>query len=262
MLLLWRLVYPLLIYDAAVTGCFWLLPVSDPLLGQGVAAAMTVLILMPFYTGRRRRMRTGKAAEGRLKDGPAGSRDGSGRRILLSVFRFAVIGAASSVFLNNLINLSGLDRLLTGYEQVSDMIFGSPFRVQLLMSGILIPAAEEMIFRGLDYTALRARFSVTISMSVSSFLFGIFHGNPLQFVYAFAIGLILAWCYEEEDGLWAPVLVHVAANLVSIVLQNAAAEDYRTAASFWIETILAGACLWQAMKGYNYRKGRPRTQTK
>lgn len=233
LMLCWQLLYPVVVYNL-VTAAVSLVPgLSDRLLGQGIAAAVTVLVLLPFYRGRRRQAPVVRP-DRRPGPGP--------------VIRFLLIGASASLFLNNLIAITGLSRLQTGYKEVSEIIFSSPFAVQILASVAAIPVAEEMIFRGLGYATLRTRFSVKVSMLASAFLFGVFHGNLLQFLYAFAIGLILAWCYEAGGGLWASVLPHAAANLVSVVLQNAGAGDFRGGARVFAVTVLAGGCLWTAMR--------------
>ncbi len=246
MLLIWQLLYPIITYNLIAEACFFFLELEDPLLIQGIAAAAATCLLLPFYLGRRKRME--RNPEG------GGEQPGRGRPAVgVYVFFFCVIGAASSILLNNLIFLTGLDLLLTDYEEVSDIIYSSPFLVQLSMSAVVIPVVEELIFRGMGYAALRTRYSVRVSMVVSAFLFGAFHGNLMQFIYAFAIGLILAWCYEAGGGLWAPVLAHGTANAVSVVFEYTGFEYFLDGPAFLLETVLAGLCLLAVIKGYNKR---------
>lgn len=251
MSLLWQLLYPIIIYNMFTVACAMILGPRDRLFSQGIAAAAAMLVLVPVYLRRRKEMPLQPAAgTGRIDGDSAGSR--------ISWLPFLMAGAASGIFFNNLIVITGLDRLLTGYEEVSDIIYASPLWVQLSMSGLLIPATEEMIFRGLGYQALRTRYSAAVSMVVSAFLFGAFHGNLLQAVYAFAVGLVLAWCCEAGGGVWAAYLAHGAANIASILLQYMGIEDNLSGPAFLLETISAGLCLCLVIKGYTVRRGQSR----
>ena len=59
---------------------------------------------------------------------------------------------------------------------------------------------------------------------ISAVLFGLYHGNLLQGVYAFLLGLVLAWLYERFQTLAAPWLFHAAANMTSIIAVNTGLE--------------------------------------
>ena len=50
---------------------------------------------------------------------------------------------------------------------------------------------------------------------LSSLLFGLMHGNMVQFIYATLIGLLLAFIYEHYGNLRAVVLFHAIGNLTS-----------------------------------------------
>lgn len=56
-----------------------------------------------------------------------------------------------------------------------------------------------------------------IAMALSALLFGVLHQNLVQFVYAGALGLMLAWFMEEAGHLYGPLLAHIGANLISVL---------------------------------------------
>lgn len=251
MLLAWQLIYPILIYNILTIACVLILGERDPLLIQAVAAAAAAALLWPFYRSRRKREACrSDGPEACRSDEPGGCPE-SGRRDKkgISALRFMLAGAAFSVFLNNLFVITGLDRLLTGYEEVSEIIYSSPIPAQFLAVGVVIPVVEELIFRGMGYAALRTRFSTAVSMFVSAALFGAFHENLPQLIYAFAAGLILAWCYEREGSLRASILAHCSANAASVALQFLGTEGMLAGVPLIPATVLAGACLWFAMRG-------------
>ncbi len=98
-----------------------------------------------------------------------------------------------------------------------EALFQSDLLIQVIGIGIFVPFVEEVIFRGLVYGKLRRRFSWWAAAAVSAGFFAFYHGNVIQIVYAFPMGLLLAWAYERWGCLLAPVLIHVGANLLGIL---------------------------------------------
>lgn len=81
-----------------------------------------------------------------------------------------------------------------------------------LYAGILAPITEEILFRGLIQRTMLP-FGKKFAILVSSFTFGLFHGNLLQTPYAFVVGLVLGYVAAEYNILWAMVL-HMINNLL------------------------------------------------
>lgn len=81
-----------------------------------------------------------------------------------------------------------------------------------LYAGILAPITEEILFRGLIQRTMLP-FGKKFAIFVSSFTFGLFHGNLIQTPYAFVVGLVLGYVAAEYNILWAMVL-HMINNLL------------------------------------------------
>jgi membrane protease YdiL (CAAX protease family) len=64
--------------------------------------------------------------------------------------------------------------------------------VSILLVGIIPAIVEEMLFRGVILGGFRGNYSMRKAIIISSFLFGIVHLNPWQFVSAFIIGVFSA----------------------------------------------------------------------
>ena len=101
---------------------------------------------------------------------------------------------------------------------VQEQLFAGQAMVQLLGLGMLVPLAEELIFRGLIYTRIRKRIPAGAAIFFSALLFALFHGNVIQMVFAFPLALILAWLYERSGWFACPLAFHMGANLTAIVL--------------------------------------------
>ena len=101
---------------------------------------------------------------------------------------------------------------------VQEQLFAGQAMVQLLGLGVLVPLAEELIFRGLIYTRIRKRIPAGAAIFFSALLFALFHGNVIQLIFAFPLALILAWLYERSGWFACPLAFHMGANLTAIVL--------------------------------------------
>lgn len=84
---------------------------------------------------------------------------------------------------------------------------------------ILGPLAEEMLFRGMIYAKLRRAFSVWPAAIISGILFGLFHANWVQGIYASLFGVVLAYIYEKTQTIWGSCLLHVVFNSLSYPLE-------------------------------------------
>ena len=67
--------------------------------------------------------------------------------------------------------------------------------------------------------AVRARRAAAV---VSALMFGIYHGNLVQGIYAFLIGMLLCLVYERTGRLLAAALFHGAGNLAVYLLIDVA----------------------------------------
>ncbi len=157
------------------------------------------------------------------KDGSASLRRGRGRSKWIMLVPAA---AASCFFLNHLLVLLGIPS--EGYDNVKHLVFHRPLIWQVAGSGFFVPLAEELVFRDLGYGRLRREMDVFPAAVATAALFGLYHGNLIQGIYAFLMGLLLALVWEVCGGLAASWLFHGAANLTAILLTG-------TPAAAWLE---------------------------
>ena len=80
---------------------------------------------------------------------------------------------------------------------------------------------EEVLFRGLVYNRLKDYNNEWLSMILAAGIFAVYHGNPLQILFAFPMGLLLLAVYEKEGTLMAPIALHMAVNISSILFTAA-----------------------------------------
>lgn len=130
-------------------------------------------------------------------------------------------GAAACIGGNIIMTLSQLQYIFDGYEQVSQLLYSGNFIIQMIFIGIVVPITEELIFRGLVYTRAKQYMRSTLpAMLFCALLFGVYHGNMVQGIYAFIIGFLMAYIYEKFDTILAPIIFHICCNLPAVILQK------------------------------------------
>ena len=75
----------------------------------------------------------------------------------------------------------------------------------LLITVVVGPVIEELVFRGLLYRAWEEKWGWLTGMLLSSLVFGAYHQG---FWYAFVSGLLYAALYRRTGSLLAPILAH------------------------------------------------------
>ncbi len=127
-----------------------------------------------------------------------------------------VIGAAMSLALNNLMLLANLSSYSETYEETMEIMYQPSFGLQILCLGIFVPICEEVTFRGLIYRRMRREMRFRGAALYSGLIFAITHGNLVQGIYAYAMAMMLCYVYDRYGSVWAPILAHIAANMVSL----------------------------------------------
>lgn len=96
-------------------------------------------------------------------------------------------------------------------------ILDTPFPIMLFMIGIFGPFCEEFVFRGIMYRSYRKNAGIG-AVLLSAFTFGLMHMNFNQALYAFGIGVFLAFLVEAAGSLWASICCHMFFNSCQVVL--------------------------------------------
>ena len=138
----------------------------------------------------------------------------SGGVIALSI----LIGAAACVLGNQLISMANLPQMSDSFINLENMLFSTGLIPEIAVIGVLVPIVEELIYRGLVFRRMRDLISFVPAMVLSAVLFALVHGNLVQGLYAFGVGLLMALVYEFSGSLFASILLHITANTCSVLL--------------------------------------------
>ena len=99
---------------------------------------------------------------------------------------------------------------------------------------VLTPLLEEVLFRGAIQGVLMRYFGRPWpAIIVSALVFGVFHWNPIQVVYATLLGIVLGWIYYRTGSLMSVIVGHVLNNTLAVVTTVAysAADEQAVAES-------------------------------
>ena len=171
-------------------------------------AVLAALILYPVY----RRDHTARIRTGLLpKERPPLSLAGG--------FLLLFCGAGLAQYGNILLMLFSPLLPPDSYAQEMALLMkGKSFAILAFYLGILAPIGEEVSFRLLLYLRLRDRHRLLPSVLISSLVFGLYHGNLLQAVYASLLGCFFALGLELTGSPLGCLLLHMGANIWSLVL--------------------------------------------
>ena len=81
------------------------------------------------------------------------------------------------------------------------------------------PLAEEVVFRGYIYAAVKRFTNIPFAVIFTGLLFGAVHGNLLALLPLTVLGIVLALAYEYTGSLWAPIAIHFCFNAATVVIQ-------------------------------------------
>ena len=82
-----------------------------------------------------------------------------------------------------------------------------------IVGACLLPGLGEEIFaRGFIGRGLVSRYGLVVGVTLTSFLFGAMHVDPVQGTGAMALGFALHYVYLMSRSLWAPIVLHTLNN--------------------------------------------------
>lgn len=170
---------------------------------EGITAFITIpVMLFLYYRDRKQERMLGIAAK---------------RKVPASKYIMAAVLAGTlSMALNNLILIGNLSSYSAAYQDTAEALYSASVGMQIVCLGLLSPIAEELVFRGLMYRRMREDTKAGVAIVYTAVVFGLFHGNTVQIIYATAMGIMLAYLCEKYGSVLAPAIAHVTANLISI----------------------------------------------
>jgi len=137
-------------------------------------------------------------------------------------FLLSVIMCFGLVYISNLIGtvISTVISIFKGsavQNVLLDIVSSISIFLVILFMVICAPFIEEYVFRKL-IVERTVKYGQGVAVLVSGLMFGLFHGNLNQFVYAFALGCFLAFLYVKTGKLKITIAIHMMINFMGGVV--------------------------------------------
>ncbi len=85
--------------------------------------------------------------------------------------------------------------------------------ITLVFEGLFAPVSDELIFRGVILSKCRKYMPFAAANIFQSVMFGIYHMNPIQGLYAFMMGLFLGYVMKHFNSIVVPIILHMIINI-------------------------------------------------
>lgn len=131
---------------------------------------------------------------------------------------FILLGMLASHGASILVSFLKLDNIWGSYSAVEQVVYQSSTAWIIVSTVIIAPLLEELIFRWLIYGLLRKRLNFWVSALISSALFGFYHLNLVQGIYAFMVGMLFCYLNEKFQNITSTMVCHMAANSFMLLL--------------------------------------------
>lgn len=129
------------------------------------------------------------------------------------------------------------------YSEVLQTLTSGNESMIVLLIGLIAPVTEELIFRGVTLHFVNRFVPFTAANILQAVLFGIYHGNVVQGIYACLLGLLFGVSYYKFKTILAPILLHMFINASALLIGYVpkATEGYIIAA------VAGGICVLIAL---------------
>ncbi len=100
-----------------------------------------------------------------------------------------------------------------GWETRSDAVVFKNFWSVFLISAIIVPILEELVFRLLACKLFQlSKMPTWCVIVLSAIFFAVYHGSWSQTVYQFLMGIWLAWIFIKTHNIGWTMLIHFINN--------------------------------------------------
>lgn len=132
------------------------------------------------------------------------------------IMKYALIGITVCMlrFLPYFIRLAEERIIPKEYEAYAIL---PPFKgaVLLLFAVIVLPALEEILFRGFLFRLLIKRYGMFTAFATSSLAFSAYHGFQSGWVGSHLLfALVACYVYNRSQSIWTSILTHTANNAI------------------------------------------------
>lgn len=137
----------------------------------------------------------------------------------LRIILMCVIGACGASLAGSfMMSMLGMHQSDVHFEQYVEIFNDTAPVAVVLVSIILTPLLEELLFRGLVFKRICHSYGATIAAVVSSLVYAFTFGGIARGIFGFIMGLVYSYAYTKTDRIWVPSVMHMTASTFMILL--------------------------------------------
>lgn len=121
----------------------------------------------------------------------------------------------------SLVQQAGLvQKYFQAFEEITSTIVQGSIFMTILVVGILVPFAEEFLFRGVIQKTFSKNMSIKAAIIIQGILFGIYHGNLIQGLYATFLGILFGYITYKSKSIYPAVIMHMVNNSIASIAHH------------------------------------------
>lgn len=125
-----------------------------------------------------------------------------------------ILGA--SCFTTGLVDI--LSKKITSYDEVNASLSNPEHLILTFIAIIFVgPIVEEVLFRGLVLNELKKNLNIFVAIIIQGVLFGIYHMNLLQGIYASILGIALGFINYYTGTILSSIIGHMCFNFLGTI---------------------------------------------
>lgn len=155
---------------------------------------------------------------------------------------FLILGGyAAQLFVDGILTLVEpyFKEQFAEYGKMVDSITGVGSSWVLLFAVIFVaPIGEELLFRGLIQGYGLKNFAPVLAIGLQGLIFGLYHGNIIQGIYAFFMGVVLGFVAHKTGTILTSTVLHISVNASLLLVPEIL---YQGTGRTVVTTMVAGA---------------------
>lgn len=135
----------------------------------------------------------------------------------------ATVQLTITLLLNVILPYTG--NVYTEYMKHMEGLVGAVNIPTIITTVLLAPIAEECMFRGITMKMMEKYAPLMAANILQAALFGLYHMQLVQGIYAFVIGLVLGYVAIKTKSILTTILLHMGINGLSFIVDSVVTED-------------------------------------
>lgn len=129
---------------------------------------------------------------------------------------------AIGFFMVNIMISTGLVKLMPGsadnVNTAFDSILSGSVWSAFLVIAVTPAVCEEMLFRGMIFHSMKAKYRISTAIIAVAALFGVYHMSLVKFIPTGFLGLVLCYVVYKTGSIYPAMMIHFINNALSVLL--------------------------------------------